>query len=355
MFNGKTDESIALLQKAGKLIEQIEKAEARNAKLKTLKSKCDKQRKDLERRAGKKIGGQGDAKDDEGAGKPTGPPKSLPRSVREKKRPFDQAVRAVESKIGWVEKAKDGSASKSPLEYAKDAEELLPQLKSAFDALKAEADKAGAGEHPDIIEAQKKATDLPEQVKKLRGTTEKEAADQADAQQGVDADLAKLKAEAERLREKIFNRAGGNPIYYNDLKPVRELLPAIEDFEKNDKDAAQKLVDDFKAKYGATREEIDKRIGEPVYAFDTLSKGIANVAKTRTAMAEDLLKQVARRVDGLEHLHDFYRLDGHGSIRECLDIAAKFDAKPVEAARPEVEKALAADLKKLGLFSRIRG
>ncbi|MBI3948507.1 MAG: hypothetical protein HY321_21520 [Armatimonadetes bacterium] len=345
LFNGKQAECRAALDRAAALIQQIEQAEPDNVQLRGLKERLERQRRDLDRRAGS----AGPAAPPAGGDGGTRPSAPLPRSVREKAREFDEAVRALQSRLRWVETAKEGGASKTPLQHAEEAEALLPRLQAAFEALKEEAAKAGVGTHPTIVEAERMATSLPETVRKAKSEAAAAAARQQTADRQAEADIAALKAEAERLRAKVFDKAPGAAIHYNDLAPVTELLATIEEFERSDRAGAQKLVDEFRGKYGTTLDEIEQKTGERVYALETLTKGIENVAKTRTAMAADLVARARGMVDSLDSQHDFFRIDSHATIRQYLALAQKFDAEipVVREALPAIEKALAEDLKKL--------
>ena len=235
-------------------------------------------------------------------------------------------------------------------EYAEQIKEMLPKLQSVLDEAKTAAKEKGVSDHSDLSSAQAKIDAIPAELKKVSGEVKAVQEEKAAVSAGIAGDTETLKKEFERLREKIFNKATGTPIYYNDLKPVNELLVVIEDFDKNDRVGAEKILAVFSEKYGATREEVTKKTDDSSagWNFENLKKGIENVDKTKTAMAEDLADKAQQKIGSLNSMHDFYRIKQHGIIEEWVATAEKFDPdnEKVKQIKEDLKSKLAADLEK---------
>jgi hypothetical protein len=142
--------------------------------------------------------------------------------------------------------------------------------------------------------------------------------------------------------EPVFSSATGNVIHYNDLKAVRDLLDEINAFEKNDLGNLKTNLEAFGQKYGTTSDEIDKKAdsmgySDPYYrasfAYTEMTKGIENVKKTRTVMADDLIRRATdMREQTSKGIHDFARVKQHARIKEWGELAAQ-----VEPENPRVK------------------
>ena len=372
MFSGKKQEAAAQLETVRGLLDKIEKADPNQKDLKSLNSKYARIKKDLDKRIGKTTSENrtvsetkapserttkrpSRAPSREVAGK--APAKSsgakstkLPYHAKQKMREFDNLYRSVEYSFKKMEEAKAGETTTPPEEYAEKINNAIPKLQSVLDEAKTAAKEKGVSDHSDLSSAQAKIDAIPAELKKVSGEVKAVQEEKAAVSAGIAGDTETLKKEFERLREKIFNKATGTPIYYNDLKPVNELLVVIEDFDKNDRVGAEKILAVFSEKYGSTREEVTKKTDDSSagWNFENLKKGIENVDKTKTAMAEDLADKAQQKIGSLNSMHDFYRIKQHGIIEEWVATAEKFDTQneKVKQVKENIKPQLAADLKK---------
>lgn len=378
MFSGDKEAAQQQLDSAGGLIAQIEAAEPGRKELAALKQKQSRVQADLDRRMGKPAGAASKAPTatEQPAAAPAAAeasspaartiapppaapapaaraarPAALPYHAREKMAEFDNRFRSVEYALGKMEEARKGDTTTPPEKYAAEVGEAIPALTSLLDEARTEAASAGVAAHPAFEEAQRRLDALPGRLKETQTTVAAAQEARAASSAEIAADVEKLTRECDRLDEKVFNKASGATIYYNDLAPVKEQLDAIVAFEKEDLAQANALLESFSAKYGATDEEIRKRIDDPAAArtFANLKEGIANVAKTRTAMAEDLAARTAQRIQGMDNAHDFSRLERHAEARAWMKMAQDFDAgnAKVKELAASLEQQLEADAKKL--------
>jgi len=66
--------------------------------------------------------------------------------------------------------------------------------------------------------------------------------------------------------------------------------------------------------------------GRAGFPYTEIAKGIENVNKTKTVMADDLIKRAAdMKSRTSKGIHDFYRIKQYAEIREWGELAAKFD------------------------------
>jgi hypothetical protein len=118
------------------------------------------------------------------------------------------------------------------------------------------------------------------------------------------------------------------------LEPVKELLSQIENFEKNDLDKINAAMKAFAQKYGSTRGEIDQKAeamgysgqGRASFPYTALSEGIENVKKTRTVMADDLIRrasdmkeQTSKGISDLARPKQYKRIKAWGELAAQLD------------------------------------
>ncbi len=373
MFSGKKDEADEQLKNVRSLLDQIASADPENKNLTSLNTRYNRLRKDLDKRMGKteETAVTASATEEESATKPerssrtarsdrsiakapvagkTASAKSssgkLPYHAREKMRAFDNQYRSVEYLLRKMEEAKEGDTTTPPEKYAEGVEKALPELQAILDEAKVEA-----GDHPDITAAQERLDSIPEKLAAVSGDVKAAQEKRATASTEIAKDTEALKKEYERLNTKIFSKATGTSLYYNDLKPVYELLAIIEDYEKNDKAKAEELLESFSEKYGSTRDEVTESTDDSQagWDFDNFKKGVENVDKTRIAMAEDMVKKVVQKCEGLTSLHDFYRIEQHDLIKEWSATAEKFaaDNEKVIEVKASLEKTLADDVVKL--------
>jgi len=357
MFGGKTEEAIASLEPIREKLLLAKEADPNNPQVKTLENRFEKLVKDLERRTGKDLGGgtltaavvsttpelppQPESKPLPVAeAKPAQPAAAqkeaeteaqLPHAAR---RPAQNAQGDLVRIDSAIERLSDSRLN--PEQLLGNMERALESARKNLETAREEAAKRGVTSHPDfdaleagIAEAEKKIAEAHERHE----ASKKEAAEKADE---VNADVKALKAEYDRVQP-IFAKASGFAIHYNDLKGPEELIESIEDFEQNELKGIQEHMQAFADKYGTTREEIDRKATSMGYvdsyyrasfAYTKLIEGIENVEKTRTAMADDLI----RRAEDMKErttkgIHDFARLDQHERIKQWGQMAARFDAE----------------------------
>jgi hypothetical protein len=148
-------------------------------------------------------------------------------------------------------------------------------------------------------------------------------------------------------------------MHYSDLKPLRQLLAQIENFEKNQLGNVKTKMEAFGQKYGTTKDEIDRKAdamgySNPYYrasfAYTEMTKGIENIRKTRTATADDLVRKASDMKERMSKgIHDFSRLKQHARIKEWGQLAAQFDPENtrVKAFNGGLDAWIAQDLKAL--------
>ena len=117
----------------------------------------------------------------------------------------------------------------------------------------------------------------------------------------------------------------------------------IEDFEQNELANVRKKMEAFAAKYGSTREEIDKKAEMMGYSgqyrasfpYTALAEGIENIKKTRVVMAEDLAKKANERLGKIGNVHDFFVAEQFGEVKTWFKMASRYDPE-----NPKVKEAL---------------
>ncbi len=386
MFAGNKDAATEALLKAAQDLEQLRQAAPDNAKLTTLDSKAANLKRDLERRTNKTIdlkAGTAVEKQTPEAPADIPPPRAptpapgreaaapappsgaaaaagqrMPAPVQQAMRELESKFRSIEECYRWVdtyrERAEDPTKMAAKL---KSVGAIIPELQPALEAAKQEAAKRGVTGHPDFDAAQKHIDAQPPRLEQALADVTLQATAAASGKAEVAADVGALGERYDRLREKFFDKAPGVAIYFNDWEPVDDLIARIEGFEKLEQAAATEALAKFAAKYGQTAEAIDRKADSmgyagdrrAGYAYEQLRQGIEIVAKTRTAMAEELARRAEDRLGNLATRHDFFRLQEHGEVRRLLKMAKRF-----EAANPRVrdlsvaaEKRMADDLKLL--------
>lgn len=328
VFAGKIDQATNDLAQAKQVMDQLKAADPNNRSLSGLQSKYNQ----LERRIASKTKPAGSTKP---AAAPT---KTATKSGGDKlpygaRQPLQQAKNSVGRLDRYLNQLTDPNYPGDKKQVANNAAKSIAHARNNLASAREEAAKKGVNSHPDFdqLEAQ-----LNEAEKKIAGAAagaEKEAAQAAAATEEVMADTAKLKAVYDRVSP-VLNKATGTVIYYNDLRPVKELIGLVENFEAKEKAGVEKALAEFSAKYGSTAEQIDgkaKGMGysgnyRASYAFTELTNGLKNVAKTRTVMADDLIRK-AEEMKGRSQkgLHDFFRVKNYAKLKEWAASAAQLD------------------------------
>jgi hypothetical protein len=349
MFSGKTEEAMQIITKTGGLIEQVKPAEPQNTQIKSSEAKYLKLKSDIEKRLHKPLtAGGAPAPIAVGAG--SAKPVQLPYDARKPMQDMQNCLRVADRNLqDLVNAPVDQKES-----LMKRIDENIKGAKDYLESAKSEAARKGVSDHPDFEEGTKIITEAEARfaTTKSGALSAISAASEKSAQ--VDADIAGLKAEYERLGE-IFNQA--SVPYYNDLEPMRKMLNVIEGFEKNERANLQKRLDDFSSKYGATRDEIDDKArsggysgnDRPSYPFEALTDGLKKTGEARRLAAEDLVKKLNEMMLKLPEMHDFSRETMYGTLKEWIGLAARFDSDNSIAlsAKEAVDRAISEDKKKL--------
>lgn len=271
MHSGKTTEALQELDAVEKLLAKIEAAKPDHAKLKTLRNKAAKLRKDLERRLPK------DESSGESGGKPgekTGDakPAKLPRAAKESMDKFENAKRLIEHAYRWIENSKTTELSKPVEEYFKTIESRTKELASALMEAKKLAADEGVESHPILDEAQAYVDAAPKRLVTVRAELEKfnkdkatkEAADQA-AEEMAKADAA---PDANQAAQDWKELAALSKEYQDNFQSQSE-------FKKRGAVAASQWQD-WKKRFVPVRERFRERYGEnnpDIYtAFENVPK-----------------------------------------------------------------------------------
>ena len=351
MFSGKKSEALLHLQTAGALLNHLEGAKLDENELKILKTKYEKIKKDLMKRMGRKTSqSKENRKQKKPSIKVTNLSDKLPYHAKQKMREFDNLYRTAEYSLKKMEEAKHGDTTTPPEKYAKQIKEIIPKLQRVLDEAKTEAREKGVESHPDLMAAQEKIDAIPGRLQEISGEVKAVQSESAAKSAGIATDIDTLNKKFNILREKIFNKATGTPIYYNDLKPVKELLAVIEEFETSERKSCEEFLAEFSKKYGSTRDAVTKNTDDSSagWNYENFKKGIENIDKTKSAMAEDLAKNAEQKIKSLNSMHDFYRIKQHSVIEEWIAVAEKFDSQneKLKQVKMNLKQQLEADLNK---------
>ncbi len=368
MFAGKSDKAIAALESIKKGLMELKAVDPNNPGLKAAESKYEKLVKDLERRTGKDLGGgtltaaekstqttlpakpevkpmpeRSAASSAVGEAKTVGGKTALPAEATEAvasvkmpndaKRPLREATLKIGRIDGYVEKLDDPNSRFNKEQLVKNMDETLTNARAKLDEAKALASEKGVSSHPDFdtVEADLAAAEQKAVEAKKRYAEATAAA--AASSKEVDADVQNLLDEYKRV-EPLFAKATGNVMYYNDIAPVKELLSQIESFENNDLKKINAAMKTFAQKYGSTKKEIDKKADAMGYSgqsrasfpYMELREGIQNVQKTRTVMADDIIRRASDMKGQVSKgVGDFARTKQYDRIKEWGELAAQMD------------------------------
>ena len=395
MFGGKAEKAVASLPGIEKKLAEAKAADPNNPQVASYEKKYEKLVKDLERRTGKDLGGGSitaagssagldlppkpeaapmpekkaastvPAKSDAGApaASEAAPTKTAPKkAAADAKLPYNarrpaqmagQDLDGIEGSLGKL-----GAPNWNQDQLLDNMKRRLESARKNLESSKAEAAKKGVNTHPDFDALE---TRIQQAEQKIAGAVsgvaeaKKEAAASASE---VTADVDALKAVYDKV-EPVLQKATGSVIYYNDLRPAEALIEEIEQFEKSDLAGVKEAMATFGGKYGTTEDAIDEKAKSMGYensyyrasfAYTELEKGIANVAKTRTVMADDLVRRAEEmKTHTAKGIHDFARLEQHGRIRAWGEMAARYDADNprVKAFNDGVDAWVKADAKAL--------
>lgn len=370
MFDGKSENAIAALQPLKEKIDRIKGADPNNPTLKALEGKYNKLVKDLERRTGKNLGGETQT----AAGESTQPkvpaqpevkpmaekpapvttpaaaaaPAKEPTSAQPQtakveqggplpyhaRGPIQEAERSMEQLDRAIQNLSDPSFDKDQL--VKGMGTTLENARKNLEAGKAKAAEQGVTSHLKFDELEAKITAAEKQIADAKAGQETAKATQKVEADEVQRDVKALMDDYKRVQP-LFDQSAGVAIYYNDLTPVKELLAQVEAFEKTEQDKLKSRLEGFAAKYGSTSDEVDKKAEEMGYSdpyyrasfpYTEILKGMENVRKTRTAMAEDLVRRATEmKSHTSKGIHDFARMEQYDELREWGRAATGFEGE----------------------------
>ena len=327
MFSGKKEAAASQLKQAEAVIREIKTQDPEISHLSALENRLAQVQKKLSARAPKT--GTPSVPVKEKVGKKAAVGAKLPYNAR---RPVEMAERDLESIDKSAQRLSDPKWNKDQL--LQNMRKSLESARRNLENGKAEAAKKGVTSHPKLDELETGIQGAEEKIAEAdRGIAQSREKAAASAKE-VTGDVAALKAEYDRVRP-VFDKAAGSVIYYNDLGDVKTLIEQIEGFEKDDRGGIQQQMQAFGEKYGTTRDEIDRKADQMGYentyyrasfAYTELSKGIENIEKTRTVMADDLVRRAEEmKTRTSKGIHDFARLKQHARIKAWGAMAARFD------------------------------
>ncbi|HNV70066.1 MAG TPA: hypothetical protein PKO06_10230, partial [Candidatus Ozemobacteraceae bacterium] len=223
-----------------------------------------------------------------------------------------------------------------------EAQKEFKMVDQRFASLKLEAERALASNDRsyDVNFLKSPAmTRFSEALAKFMKDAEPFISQAAGARDATDKDVHAFMELAKKYHEVISNiETKGNLSGSEEeaLKRVEEMAVAIEAFEKNDLPGLQKTIDDFKAKYGATSEEIEKKLNEikggrhdynsPGYQFDELQKKIARVKEVRVNMGGQLLESAESEYANSSSFAENIRVKRLEVAKNKLTLAVRLDA-----------------------------
>lgn len=271
MHNGKADEAGKELDAVDKLLAKIEAAKPDPVKLKTLRGKVTKLRKDLERRRPK------DQPKTPAGEKPNeAKPAKLSRAVRESMDRFEDAKRIIEHAYRWIETSKTKELSKPVAKYYEDIETRTGELAAAMKEVRQRSATEGVTTHPDLDEAQRYLDAAPARLTKVKAEMENFKSEQAAMQAAKEA--AEQAAETQAKAD-----AAPDPTQAaQDWKELAILSKEYQDnfqsqshFKKQGAMAASRWQD-WKTRFEPVRERFRQRYGDQnpdIYtAFENVPK-----------------------------------------------------------------------------------
>ena len=388
MFGGKVDKAVFALESIKAQLSSLKAADPTNPGLKSAETRFSKLVKDLERRTGKDLGGgsltaAGASSPSALPSKPATPPMTggetpSPPAPAEKeavkaagaiptaaaaKLPYDarsplrQANQHITRIDGYVQRLLDPNSSFNKKQLMENIDKSLEAAGESLREARTLAAAKGVATHPDIEKAEADLGDAEKRVADARKRYQEALAAASAASSEIDADVGAL-AEMYRRAEPLFSKATGYVTHYNDLEPAETLLGSIEAFEKNDLGTIETAVEAFAEKYGADRQTIDEKAqrmgytgqGRASFPYTALSEGIANVRKTRTVMADDLVRRAADMKElTTRGMGDFARTRQYRRVKSWGQLAQRFDPENsrVREFNSGLDAWIAEDLKAL--------
>lgn len=328
IVSGRPQDAYPVLVELNKTIASIQKLQRDHPKLKNLIATFTGQKEKVEKKLGKTIAiafeveTQTESHSEKASGGGSSSSEKLPYDARYPMQQFTSMASSFENYYdGFANEDADGQAR-----TIKRLHEKIEGMQSNLQAAREAASQKGVNSHPDFDEAQKTIESATQRLTLLDETFQKQQSIRVEAGKRTSADADSIRAWYSQLRSSIFDRAGGTVVYYNDPSEVEDLLARIEAFEKNDLDHVKKRLSEFAARYGDTEDAIRQSIGEwqAANSFVMIREGIANVAKTRSVMARDLLSRYESNFGDLASKSEFHKVAYLQDLKKFLETASRF-------------------------------
>lgn len=367
MFNGKTEESDAKLNKVAELIESLKNHDPDNPQIKSLEQRFQKQRADLDRRMPSKVSKpeppkEKSAIENKEIKKDPGPessgvsmpktdkgdqPKALPRNTRQEIQTLNRAIQSLETtekdRLKQIQ-AGDSHYMQQMESTLKRIQEKLDELPGLYEKVAAAAHQEGVADHPEITEAEGRIDQVTawakQEMAKARAYVETVEVGKAAAAEDAKA----LEKQFEEYRQTYFNPIG-NLRYAYTAEDIQKAFVLLEAYGKEKKNI-EKIVADYETKYGATRDDIEKATGgmANVYPWQSMKENMGIMEEVPVQLAAKIKETIESELGSIEKRHDFYRLSAHDELRKLAGYQKKYapDAPAVE----NLEQVLAQDVKK---------
>lgn len=354
MFAGQAEAADAQAKAVATLLEELKTADPNHRNLRTLQSKYDKLRKDLDPRLNKSTPAPAPAVVAPASPKPAGPKPVSALSATEQaaiQRAVTKAVKDVDYALGKLDRLMAGGESRggvvTPLDRKlRDVERFLVEAEGYLS--KAEEKYAGKlpDPNPEFAKAREKITAARQKaaawiVSLKAGEAKAAAAEGASAAQ-AEAKAAKAKADAGRMlalyneyREPLEFMHGNSIIYTMDLEKAKQTLAEVETLEK---ELLPKLAPDLgrlAETYGRTSMDISNRLmaegyrpdGDPGGKLAQMIEAVANIPKTRTASADTLARYAETLLGAFSGQLTDVRIKRMNDAKALLVVAKGFDPK----------------------------
>ena len=261
----------------------------------------------------------------------TGSSQALPYDARHPMQQFNSAYASFED---YYNQFSGGGADMKAI-WIKRLKNHLDAMVTNLASAKEEASKKNVTAHPDFDEAERKIAESEKKYEDLNRTYQQEVTALNEQTKTVQVDADAVKELYAGLRSKIFDRAGGSVIYYNDASELGSLLDQIEQFEKNEKAAVEKNMEGFASKYGSTEEAVEKSTGDwqAANSIIKIKEGLSNIGKTREATANDLIAKYESGFSDVSSKHDFYKVSYLQELKKYIDMALRFSPGNAEAKK----------------------
>jgi hypothetical protein len=367
MFNGKAEESDAKLNKVAELIEALKSHDPGNAQIKSLEQRMQKQRTDLDRRMPAKFSKpetpkQTPAIEKKEVKKDSGPqssgastqktdtvdqPKALPRNTRQEMQTLNRAIQSLETtekdRLKQIQEG-DSHYMQQMESTLKRIQEKLDELPGLYEQVLAAANAEGVGDHPEINEARRSIDQVTAWAKQEMAAS-RAFVEKAEAGKALAAgDAKELEKKFEEYRQTYFDPIGNLRYAYmaEDIQKAFVLLEAY----GNEKKALEKILADYEAKYGTTRDDIEKATGgmANVYPWQNMKENMGIMDEVPVQLAAKIKETIESELGSIEKRHDFYRLSAHNKLQKLAGYQKKY--APNAPAVENLEQLLAQDVKK---------